>query len=261
MKKEDSDQGFSSVTNARERTSSSKSSCYEKDQQDDAPSQQESCLRNVTLERLVNRVMKTDVPNYLYYFSLRLLYRITGRPCKTGETYRARERRLREGFFDKYCQGKGLDIGYGGDLLASNCIGYDFEHGDAQYLNGIADESFDFVYSSHTLEHMDNPAVSLSNWWRVVKRGGYLLLYIPHRDLYEKKITLPSRWSSHHKHYFLLDKSEEPCTIGIIPLIEQTLSGFKLIYEKVCDEGHTIVDPEKHSDGEYSIEVAIKKIR
>jgi len=186
-------------------------------------------------------------------------YRLWGRPERPGETSKAQLRRTREAFFERYCNGRGLDVGYGGDLLTTDCRGWDIEHGDAQYLKGIGDSEFDFVYSSHTLEHMSEPAIALRNWWHVLKRGGYLILYLPHRELYEKKKTLPSRWNLDHKHFFLLDKDEEPDTIGIIPMIQRSLSDFEIIYAKECSEGHTITDPEIHSDGEYSIEVVVKK--
>jgi len=181
------------------------------------------------------------------------------RPIKKGETSKAKGRRLREGFFEKYCKGNGLDIGHGGDLLTHNCEGWEIEDGDAQYLQGLKDTSFDFVYSSHTLEHTVDLTVTLLNWWRVLKKGGYLILYLPHRDLYEKKRTLPSRWNKDHKHFFLIDIDETPDTVGLIPLIQKTLSNFEIIYAKECNYGHTITDPEIHSDGEYSIEILILK--
>jgi len=186
-------------------------------------------------------------------------YRLGGRPKEQGETSKARQRRTREKFFERYCNGRGLDIGFGGDLLTPNCVGWDFEHGDAQYLKGIIESKFAFVYSSHSLEHMTNPDISLKNWWRVIKRGGYLILYVPHRDLYEKRKTLPSRWNPDHKRFFLLDKDEEPDTIGLTALIQRSLEDFEIIYAKECSEGHTISDPAIHSDGEYSIEVVVKK--
>ena len=127
---------------------------------------------------------------FCYWTTIKIKYRVSGRPTRFGETTKARQRRSQEGFFEKYCQGKGLDIGFGGDLLSENCRGYDFEHGDAQYLRGIKNSCFDFVYSSHTLEHLKDPICTLKNWWRVLKLGGYLILYIPHRDLYEKKKTI-----------------------------------------------------------------------
>jgi SAM-dependent methyltransferase len=189
-----------------------------------------------------------------------LRLRTFGRPPVERETTKAKARRQREGFFESFCQGKGLDIGYGGDLITASCRPWDMEHGDAQYLRYLNDSAFDFVYSSHTLEHMVDAGIALGNWWRVLKPGGFLILYIPHRDFYEKKSTLPSRWNPDHKHFFLVDRSEEPDTIGIVPLIENTLSGYELIYVKECSEGRTVADPVVHPDGEYSIELVLKRL-
>lgn len=82
----------------------------------------------------------------------------------------------------------------------------------------------------------------------------------PHRDLYEKKNSLPSRFNQTHTCFFLIDKDELPDTIGIIPLIKRNLTGYELVYAKECNEGRTITDPFLHSDGEYSIEVVLKKL-
>jgi len=188
-------------------------------------------------------------------------YKFFGRPYISGETTKAKSRRLREGFFEKYCKGKGLDIGFGGDLVTPDAEGYDFEHGDAQYLLGIKEATYDFVYSSHTIEHLPYPAEGLKNWFRVVKPGGYLIIYLPHRDLYEKKKYLPSRFNPTHTHFFLIDKDDPPDTLGMIPLIERTITNYEIIYIKECSEGHTILDPLIHSDGEYSIEIVVRKSR
>jgi len=201
-----------------------------------------------------------EIMQTLYWEVLKRKYLVMGRPHTPVETAKARGRRIREGFFEKYCRDKGLDIGYGGDLLTDNCRGWDIEHGDAMYLDGIREEEFDFVYSSHTLEHMANPGVALRNWWRVLKPGGHLILYLPDRDLYEKRRRLPSRWNLDHKYFFLLDKDDLPDTLGIIPLIERSLSDFEVVEAKECNEGHTITEPEKHSNGEYSLEVIVKKL-
>jgi SAM-dependent methyltransferase len=185
---------------------------------------------------------------------------IFGRKPSETETTKARLRRKAESFFDHYCQGSGLDIGYGGDLVCENAKGWDVEDGDAMYLEGLADGRFDFVYSSHTLEHMVDPGVALKNWWRVLKPGGVLILYIPHRDLYEKKKELPSRWNLDHKHFFLPENEEPPVTIGLLPLLHRSINHFDLVYLKTCSNGHTITDPLLHSDGEYSIEAVLTKL-
>lgn len=86
-----------------------------------------------------------------------------------------------------------------------------------------------------------------------------MILYIPHRDLYEKKTTLPSRWSNDHKHFFVVDTNEGPDTIGLKQLIASTLTSFEIVYIRECSEGHTVTAPDLHSDGEYSIEAVIRK--
>lgn len=184
---------------------------------------------------------------------------VLGRKRSYGETHKAHVRRQREGYFDKYCKGQGLDIGYGGDPVASNVRGWDFEHGDAQLLRGLDDASFDFVYSSHLLEHLPDIELALKNWWRVLKPGGYLLLLLPHRDLYEKKTTLPSRFNEDHAHFFLPDRDEAPDTIGVVPLLKRLFPSAEIIYCKVCDEGYVNPGAELPSEGEFSIELVIKK--
>lgn len=49
-------------------------------------------------------------------------------------------------------------------------------------LRRIADGSYDFLLSSHVLEHSANAIQALSEWLRIVKAGGTLVLLIPHRD-------------------------------------------------------------------------------
>jgi len=193
------------------------------------------------------------------WYLLGRYYHWFGRPCRQAETSKARPRREREGFFDAYCQGYGLDIGYGGDLLTENCRCWDFEDGDAQTLAGVGDENCDFVYSSHTLEHMRDPTRALVNWWRVLRPGGHLILYLPHRDLYEKKQHLPSRWNLDHKHFFMPEKDEPPDTIGLLQLLETILPDGEIVALKECSEGYTIDDPLLHSNGEYSIEAVVRK--
>ncbi len=183
-----------------------------------------------------------------------------GRRRSYGETHKAHARRLRERFFEKYCRGRGLDVGYGGDAIAANAEGWDFEHGDAQRLRGLDDASFDFVYSSHLLEHLSDCELALKNWWRVLKPGGYLILYLPHRDLYEKKTRLPSRFNDDHKHFFLPDRDDPPDTLGLVPLLRRTLPELHLIDCRTCDEDYVDPGPTLESTGEFSIELISQKL-
>lgn len=43
----------------------------------------------------------------------------------------------------------------------------------------FADESFDFVYASHVLEHIRDDAAAIREIWRVLRRGGLAVLPVP----------------------------------------------------------------------------------
>lgn len=45
-----------------------------------------------------------------------------------------------------------------------------------------SDESYDFLVSSHTLEHIANPLKALIEWKRVIKKGGHLILILPEKS-------------------------------------------------------------------------------
>jgi len=53
---------------------------------------------------------------------------------------------------------------------------------DATDLSQIPDESYDFVLSCHSLEHIANPIKALLEWKRLIKNNGYILLILPHKD-------------------------------------------------------------------------------
>jgi len=59
-----------------------------------------------------------------------------------------------------------------------NKTGYQFIR-EATDLQGIADNSYDFVLSCHCLEHVANPLKALYEWKRVLKPGGQLVLVLP----------------------------------------------------------------------------------
>lgn len=109
----------------------------------------------------------------------------------------------------------GLDIGCGPNKVWAHLIGIDSGKDtqlfgvrmkpdmvlpDAADLGIFASASMEAVYSSHTLEHMVDWQAALREWWRLVKPGGHLILYLPHRDLYPR-IGTPGA-NPDHKHDF-----------------------------------------------------------
>lgn len=60
--------------------------------------------------------------------------------------------------------------------------------------------SVDAIFSSHLLEHIEDAGAALAAWWDAIKVGGYLVLYLPHRDLYPNIGTHGA--NPDHKHDF-----------------------------------------------------------
>jgi ubiquinone/menaquinone biosynthesis C-methylase UbiE len=52
---------------------------------------------------------------------------------------------------------------------------------DGSDMSIVADDAYDFVLSSHNLEHFANPVKALKEWQRVVRPGGGLVLVLPNR--------------------------------------------------------------------------------
>jgi SAM-dependent methyltransferase len=49
-------------------------------------------------------------------------------------------------------------------------------------LRGVPAGAYDFVLSSHTLEHTADPLRALAGWKALLRPGGTLVLIVPHRD-------------------------------------------------------------------------------
>jgi SAM-dependent methyltransferase len=146
------------------------------------------------------------------------------------ECGKATTRRLADpNFTTRYFQGDGLDIGGGPDPLIlyapffpriRRVTVWDLPQGDAQLLRGVADEIFDFVHSSHCLEHLVDCREGLRNWFRVVRPGGHLIVTVPDEDLYEQGV-FPSTFNADHKQTFTIHKTRSwsPASVNIIDLV------------------------------------------
>lgn len=142
-------------------------------------------------------------------------------------------------FATKYLQGKVLDIGCGSDIVCPGAQPFDKEHGDAQRISDyLPQESFDTVYSSHCLEHMQDPEAALRQWWSLVKPGGFLVTVVPHEDLYEQGVW-PSRFNSDHKCTFRVggETKFSPVSYDISQLIAH-LPQAEIVDVQLQDQGY-----------------------
>lgn len=175
------------------------------------------------------------------------------------KTYAAK---LEDGFIAKYLSGDAiLDIGYRGyepDVvpIVPQAVGVDLDYPgyDGRTLP-FPDDSQDAVFSSHCLEHAEDCRAVITEWFRVLKTGGFLVLTVPHKFLYERRHRPPSRWNADHRRFFtpgtLLMRVEEalpPNSYRVRHLIDNDLS---YTYSAV---------PEDHPGGCYEIELVIEKV-
>jgi len=111
----------------------------------------------------------------------------------------------RKALLDKYLVGIGLDIGSGPDPLQWPMVGridtWDLENGDAQYLCEVKPDTYDFIWSSHCIEHLQDVTVAIGRWSRVVKPGGALFITAPCWKFYEHE-RWPSQFNPDHKQRF-----------------------------------------------------------
>lgn len=54
--------------------------------------------------------------------------------------------------------------------------------GEATAMEFLPSGAYDFVLASHVLEHCANPILALSEWMRLLKDKGLLVLILPHKD-------------------------------------------------------------------------------
>ena len=143
----------------------------------------------------------------------------------------------------EYTRGQGLDLGCGPHKAFPHFTGVDnlkdvslFSISmkpdrvveSCERLEGFENDSQDFVFSSHLLEHIEDTAGAISEWWRVIKPGGHLVLYLPHKDLYPNCGTPGA--NPDHKHDFTQRDIER--------VMESLPGGWSLLVNEFRDQGN-----------------------
>jgi SAM-dependent methyltransferase len=181
--------------------------------------------------------------------------------AESQKTYAAK---IYSGFMDKYLSGdKILEIGHRGSGewetelgIVPKATGIDLGYPGYDGIHlPFSDNSQDAVYSSHCLEHITDFPTALQEWFRVLKPGGFLIIVVPHYQLYEKTFFLPSRFNDDHKRLYhpgiLLMELHNSLPIG----------EWRLRHCQENDLGFDYTLPiDVHSTGSYEIECVIEKI-
>lgn len=152
-----------------------------------------------------------------------------------------------------FCEGDGLDIGYGGDPIVPEAICLDLPdryanygsfpqnlHGDGANLYWFRDGVLDYVYSSHVLEDFEDTATVLKEWLRAIKPGGRIVLYLPDEKDYRRfcqKKGLPPNTNHRHENF-----------------------GISYLKRIVSDMNDIEVEHERYPVHEYSFELVLRKL-
>jgi SAM-dependent methyltransferase len=170
--------------------------------------------------------------------------------------------RLGSGFLERYLSGTHiLDIGYRGGHaqavpIVPQAIGVDLDYpGYDGTTLPFADLSQDALFVSHCLEHIQDYRASLADWYRVLKIGGYLLVFVPHKYLYERRPAPPSALNPDHKRFYT--------PRSLLAEIEESLpvNGFRVRHLADNDYAYDYEHPiDQHPRGCYEIELVVQKI-
>ena len=142
----------------------------------------------------------------------------------------------------KYCRGQGLDLGCGSSKIRTEAIGVDLYNPaadtnlDARNLEQYASGHFDYIFSSHLLEEIDNTEATLKEWLRILKNNGNIVLYQVDNDKYFP-IGHPQCNGAHRHHFSIKDLTT--------------------IFEKIG--GTKIIHTGENFPDEWSFEFVVKK--
>lgn len=130
--------------------------------------------------------------------------------------------KAREIIDPKYLQGRGIDVGCASHKITPDAIGI-----DGRQLEGVdcvTDDIYnisqiiglqgvDFLYSSHLIEHLRNPTAAIEDWAKLIKQGGYLILYLPDKRGYSNEGN-PEHIFDWDYHSFMFYFTRAFCGVG-----------------------------------------------
>ncbi len=101
-------------------------------------------------------------------------------------------------FAKEFCKGEGLDIGGYLDWTLPGARAINIVNNDGFDAYTLPEGLYDYIFSSHTLEHVADYVRALEGWKAHLKPGGVLFLYLPHPDM---EYWLPQN-NRKHLHLF-----------------------------------------------------------
>lgn len=160
-----------------------------------------------------------------------------------------------------YLTGAGVDVASQGATVVPWAMSFDLPEREFLHysggnppkgpihLRGHADHlpfesnSLDWVYSSHLIEDFDDPKPYISEWSRVLRVGGKLVILVPDKELWNEAIKNGQMPNCSHRHEYRVGELTE--------LFAQYYGHFKVIEDRLTNL----------SPGDYTIIFAAEKLR
>lgn len=162
----------------------------------------------ILIRMIRSKIRQIGVLPFIFFAARKVVERIRPPRCDSAELCRSltRDRHgleiggpstifSRTGLIPVYGIAARVDgLNYSAETVWASELGEDqpFCHGkevlgrqfirEASEFPDIRSSSFDFVLSSHVIEHLANPLRGLREWRRVLRNDGTLILIVPHRD-------------------------------------------------------------------------------
>lgn len=169
-----------------------------------------------------------------------------------------------------YLGGSGITIGPKGyensaEVEIPNAIHVDLDYPGYDGLHlPFKDNSQDFVYSSHVLEHIEHSRAAIKEWFRVIKPGGYLFIVVPHAYLYERASFIThNTLGTAHRSTRNVDHWRAYTPAFLVGSIELAIvpNTWRLRHCADNDYGYDYTIPkDQHPGGRYEIECIVQKI-
>lgn len=129
---------------------------------------------------------------------------------------------------EKFCIGDGVDIGSGKYPLPG-AEPWELEEGRNAY---DLPRTYDYIFSSHCLEHLFDPIKALTYWYSRIKPGGVLFLYLPHPEM---EYWLPQNNKKHLHAWYPYDMKKILLDLGY----EDVLISERDLFWSFCACGFT----------------------
>lgn len=128
----------------------------------------------------------------------------------------------------QFCAGRGIDVGGIGEWVFPGAQAVNVLNPDGFHAQNLPAGTFDFIFSSHTLEHVPDYVGALSHWKTRLKNGGCVFLYLPHPDM--------EYWrpQNNRKHFHLFYPQDMAATLRDLGFVDVLHSERDMYWSFAC---------------------------